>query len=200
MKRTDCIYIVSVLILIITAGCENSGSSGLTERINILESRNSELKNQIKDTEAHNIQLKEQLKHLLGLGPGINLSEFYSIKKIKITRYTDFYDKDNDGSEEKLIVYIQPFDFPGDVVKATGEVSIELWNLNSRDNPLVRSWRISPEQLSKLWHSSLLRTNYRIELKRPEETKDLESELTLKVSFTDYLTGKDFTAQHIIHD
>ena len=196
-KHTVLLCMLSILLL---CGCRSTpGKTGFLERINFLENRNASLKNRVKSAESENVELKQQITHLLGLGPKVNLSDLYSIEKIKVTRYTNIYDKDGDGLKEKLIVYIQPMDFQGDIVKATGSVDIQLWDL-SRDQQyaLLKSWHFEPEQLSKLWYSSILRTNYRLALDLPEKVKALKDPLTVKIVFIDYLTGKDFKEQHII--
>jgi hypothetical protein len=204
MNKTNNIFsyafVFCTLLIPLLCGCRSTpGKTGLLERINLLEDRNAVLKNRVKNAEAENVELKQQITHLLGLGPKVNLSELYSIEKVKITRYTNIYDKDGDGLKEKLIVYIQPLDFQGDIVKANGTVDIQLWDL-SRDQSyaLLKSWHFEPEQLSRLWYSSILRTNYRLALDLPEKVKALKDPLTVKVVFTDYLTGKDFKEQHII--
>jgi hypothetical protein len=188
-------------LLIIAAGCENSSSKpSLTEEINTLRQEKAELKSRIEQSESEAEQLKRQIQVLSGLPPKVRLKGLYDLQRIKITRYTNLYDKDKDGKKEKLIVYIQPIDEEGDIVKATGAVDVQLWNLNKEDGEaLLGQWHVTPSQLKKLWFATLITINYRLVFDIADKITGDEEALVVKVTFTDYLSGKVFKEQKIIH-
>ena len=125
--------ILAGCLLVIAAGCENSSNSLLAEKINTLRREKTQLKSQIERSRTENEQLKKQLQVLSDLPPEVRLENLYDLQKIKITKYTNLYDRDKDGKKEKLIVYIQPIDENGDIVKATAAVDVQLWDLNKKD-------------------------------------------------------------------
>jgi len=184
-------------VLIIITGCENSNhNSPLIEEITALKQEKTQLREQIEESEKEVEQLKEQVGVLSGL-PGEKKAEnLYNVQKIKVTRYTNLYDKDDDGRYEKLIVYLQPIDEDGDVVKATGSVDVQLWDLNKEaDKALLGEWHLGAGELKKLWFATIITINYRMTYDVSEIINEYKEALTVKVTFTDYLTGKVFKEQ-----
>lgn len=198
--RTATIILAGCLFAI-AAGCENASSkSSLTEEINTLKQEKAELKSQIEQSKSEAEQLKRQVQVLSDLPPEVRLEDLYDLQKIKITRYTNLYDKDKDGKKEKLIVYIQPIDEEGDIVKASGAVDVQLWDLNSPQvsQALLGQWHVEPEELKKLWFATLITINYRLTFDVADKVTGDEEALVVKVTFTDYLAGKVFKEQKII--
>jgi len=97
-KKVKFVLLAGWLVVIIT-GCENGNSkSPLIEEINALKQEKTQLREQIEESEKEVEQLKEQVQVLSGL-PGEKKAEnLYNVQKIKVTRYTNLYDKDDDGS------------------------------------------------------------------------------------------------------
>jgi len=192
--------ILVVWVVVIITGCENSKSkSPLIEEINALKQEKTQLREQIEESEKEVEQLQEQVQVLSGL-PGEKKAEnLYNVQKIKVTRYTNLYDKDDDGRYEKLIVYLQPIDEEGDVVKATGSVDVQLWDLNKEaDKSLLGEWHVGAGELKKLWFATIITINYRMTYDVGEIISEYKEALTVKVTFTDYVTGKVFKEQREI--
>ena len=186
-------------LLAIASGCESGGKLSLSEQMNILREENRELASQLEQSGRENKQLRGQIQVLSGLDAEVRLENLYDLERIKITRYTNFYDKDKDGGKEKLIVYIQPIDQQGDVVKATGAVDVQLWDLNRENGEaLLGQWHVGAEELQEMWFATLITINYRLMFDVGEEVGGVNEPLTVKVTFTDYLTGKVFTEQKVI--
>jgi len=123
----------------------------------------------------------------------------YELPSLRIAKISNFFDKDRDGIQETLVVYVQPIDTEGDVVKAAGTVSVQLWNLNNPNGQaLLGQWKVEPAELRKLWFNSLAITSYRLTFDRPDAVGVFSEPLTLRVTFTDYLTGETFLAQQVI--
>jgi len=197
--RTAAVILIGVMICL-NGGCESQNPKpSLTDEINALKENHRQLARQLEQTESENEQLKEQISVLSGFSPDIKVGNFYKLERVKITRYTNFYDKDKDGSREKLIVYLQPTDEDGDVVKAAGAVVVQLWSLgDNADKALLGEWEVGPEQLRKLWYATMLTINYRLTFDVDPAIAESKESLTVKVKFTDYLTGKVFTEQKAI--
>jgi hypothetical protein len=183
-----------------TAGCENGDKKSLmAKEIISLKGEKTELKNQIVQSKAETEQLKNQVRVLSELPSEVRLENLYDLQKITITRYTNIYDKDEDGKKEELIVYIQPIDEQDDIVKATGTVDVELWDLNrEQSHALLGRWNVPPDQLKKLWCATLITINYRLPFDVSDKITGKEKELVVKVTFTDYPSGKVFQEQKII--
>jgi hypothetical protein len=192
--------VVGAGLLVFAAGCESgsAGAGSFTEQIDTLRAEKAQLTYELEKAKSKNEQLKRQIKVLSGL-PEDKLEGLYELQRIKVKRYTNLYDKDKDGKYEKLIVYIQPIDEEGDVVKATGVVDVQLWDLNKEaDNALIGQWHVGPEELKKLWFATLIVTNYRLTFDVGDKIEEYKEPLTVKVKFTDYLTGSVFEEQKVI--
>lgn len=188
-------------LVLVLAGCENAyqESSALWQQNKELMQEKTELKNQIEELRSKNNQLKKQIKVLSGLKPETKLEDLYNLQKIKITRRSGLYDKDKDGKKEKLILYIRPIDNEGDAIKAAGVVDVQLWDLNKEpEKAKLGKWQIKPDELKKLWVGTIMTGYYRLTLDAADDLTGQESELTVKVGFTDYLTGKVLAAQKVI--
>jgi hypothetical protein len=158
----------------------------------------TELMRDLQQVRAENEQLAEQIK-AMSVFPEDKTINPYEIERIKISRYTNFYDKNDDGKREKLIVYVQPIDADGDAVKAAGTMDVQLWNLNNLNGQaMLAEWQIDPNELRHLWYDTLVSANYRLTFDAPKELDVLAEPLTVKVTFTDYLTGEIFRDQYAI--
>jgi transcription elongation GreA/GreB family factor len=183
------------------AGCETVNERKLSpaKQIQKLTHQNSQLTHQIEQSEAQSRQLKKQLQVLVGLEPNREPETIYDLQKVTIGKYTNFYDKDKDGKAEKLIVYIQPTDAQNDIIKAAGAVDVQLWDLNRPDGQaLLGQWHVGPQELKKMWFATIITINYRLTFDVASKITASQEPLTVKVTFTDYLTGKVFREQKVI--
>jgi hypothetical protein len=186
------------VFLAVVGGCQGPSKGSSEQTIEPRASRIKNLKDQVLLLEAENQALKRQLETADNRPIEIGVKEFYRLQRIRLTRYTGFYDKDKDGSKEKLIVYVQPVDKAGDVVKASGTVDVQLWDLSADPNrALLGAWHVDPQDLHKMWFATLVTINYRMMFDRPHGIS-WDRPLTVKVVFTDDLTGQVFTEQTVI--
>jgi len=186
-------------LLTLAAGCENAGpsTSGLASQIERLSQEKIRLQNQLEQCKTENERLKARIETLAALPKGH--LELWALQRIEIGRFTALYDEDKDGKKEKLIVYVQPIDQDGDTVKAPGAINVQLWDLNKKDDQaLLGEWPVGPDQLKKLWLTALLASNYKLTFDVADKAELFKEPLTVKVAFTDYLTGKTFKEQKVI--
>lgn len=204
--RVDCSVAVlellcSCALILFVAGCQSTGGRkpSLAEQLHQLKQEKTQLTHQIEQSKAENEQLKKQIQVLSGLPRQVKPESVYDLQRIKISRYTNIYDRDEDGKKEKLIVYIQPVDQDGDTIKAAGAVDVQLWDLNREDGQaLLSQWHVEPGELKKLWLATMITINYRLAFDVADKIDKFEEPLTVKVTFTDYLTGKVFKEQKTI--
>jgi cell division protein FtsB len=197
-SKLTAVFLCSLLLLCLPAGCENS-KNNLTEQIVTLRDEKLELAHQLEQARAANEQAKRQIQVLSGLSPEVRLENLYDLQKVKITRYTNLYDKDKDGRFEEMIVYLQPVDAEDDIVKASGSVDVQLWDLNKAgDKALLGQWSIAPAELKKMWFATVVTINYRLVFDVSGIVEKFDRPITVKVTFTDYLSGKVFDEQMVI--
>ncbi len=196
---------VFAAVLAFVAGCENTGKASkptTAEQVQQLTSQNTELQNQLEQAHAENAQLLKQAESLSKLPGEKRADAIYHIKAVKIGRFTNFYDDDKTPGatgKKKLVVYVEPIDETGDTVKAGGAVDVQLWDLNKKENEArLAQWQIEPNELKMLWLGGMLSSSYRLSFDAAGIADKFDKPLTVKVNFTDYLSGMTFTEEFII--
>ncbi|MCP4454902.1 MAG: hypothetical protein GY809_25875, partial [Planctomycetes bacterium] len=150
----------------------------------------------LESIQLENEQLRQQVLALSNLPEGIGVGDLYHVVDVQLTRFTGLYDDDKDGQIDHLSVYLRPVDADGDVVKAAGHVTVQLWDLSGENTEaLLSEWKISSEDLRKEWFSSLMTVNYRLRFPLQAQWADPALSLTVRVLFKDYLTGEELTSQ-----
>jgi len=195
-------YSVIMACALITAfGCESTtaSKSSLSQQAQQLTTQKADVQKQLEQAQRENERLKKQIDTLSNL-PGDKRAEaLYHLQAVKIRRYTNLYDEDKDGTKETLIVYVQPADETGDIIKAAGAVDVQLWDLDKKESEaLLAQWRIEPNELKRQWFNSLLAGNYRLKFDVAGVVAKFDKPLTVKIAFTDYLSGRAFTDQFIL--
>ncbi|MBN2019412.1 MAG: hypothetical protein JW749_04235 [Sedimentisphaerales bacterium] len=194
-------------------GCAGPGK-GTAEKpegsnqIEQLKEHNAQLQVRLEQEYGEKEQLKKQIALLQGLPAEKKTEAIYNLKEVKIGKYTNIYEKDdepNTAGKEKLIVYLQPIDETGDSIKAAGEVSVQLWDLKKKESEaLVGQWMVKPAGLKKMWLNSAFSSSYRLVfdvstiVKKAGTTGKSRYEMTVRITFTDYLSGRTFTDQKAI--
>lgn len=190
---------VAFALVLLLGGCGiGSARKAPSElRAEKLAREKAELVGEVQQYRAEIEQLRTQIQALSPL-PKDKRENPYKLTSVRIARITNFYDKNGDGRREKLIVYIQPIDTRGDVVKAAGTVNVQLWDLNHPNGQAqLGQWEVGPTELHRLWFDFLV-TGYRLTFDRPESLEVLSEPLTVRITFTDYLTGESFRDQRVI--
>jgi FtsZ-binding cell division protein ZapB len=199
--------------ILLFIGCQEKAKSSKSKGLVGAKAEQSEvtLKRENEKLKEQNQQLKERLETLMGINKPARIEAISTVSAIQLTNRCGIYDKSNavrrpqaedsnDTSKKKmLMVYLRPIDDMGDVLKAAGAVKIELWNLGAKpSDALLKSWQIEPKELKKKWSGSLLTSYYKLPFDVNSILTGKEKEITLRVEFTDYLTGKILKEQSVI--
>ncbi len=194
-----CIFVFCSFALFFFSGCNaNKEIAKLKTQISDLNEENTVLTKQIEQANAESKQLKSQIATLQKLPDNAKGENLYKLENVKIHNYSALYDENKDGKIDTLIVRIQPYDNFGDLIKAAGSVEVELWNLSKPEGQAkIGAWKVSSEELKKTWNDTLV-TNYRLSFDITGKIDKFDEPLTLKFTFTDYLTGKVFKEQKVL--
>ena len=196
MRTIGFVFVVAVLA--VSAGCE-SPTTDASEQITTLRHEKMELQHRLEETQSRYERAQRQIEVLSGLDADVRLENLYDLQQVKVTKYTNVYDKDKDGTHETLIVYLQPVDAEDDLVKASGTVDVELWDLDKPNGrAMLGRWHVAPAELKEMWFATIVTTNYRLTFDVSAIIDTYKRPLTVRVTFTDYLSGRVFKEQRVI--
>lgn len=149
---------LTLCVLAAVTGCSSDTEIiSMSDQLELTRKEKSKLADQLEKSRADNEQLKKQIKTLSGTREQATFDDIHRIEKVEITRYTNLYDKNDDGKMDTLIVYLKPSDAQADIIKAPGEVDIELWDLNKPGiEAKLGKWHVKPDELKKLWFATLV--------------------------------------------
>ena len=139
---------------------------------------------------------KSQIKTLQNLGDK-RLDLLFHVVKIDISKHSGGVDIDGKPGHDVIRIFLSPRDRDGSAIKAAGNVKIILYDLAApEDKNLIGKYEFPIEKISKHWASGFMTYHYSFDCKLPASLT--HDKITIHVTFTDYLTGKTFTAQKSI--
>lgn len=186
-------------IVLLSGGCNRDIRQSFFDDIKLLNEENSQLKNRIDELERENRQLNEQVDTLSTLELSDRKKVFPIVNNLKVSGRSGFVDSDNDEVKDRIAVYVLPYDKDNDVIKAAGNLSIQLWDLNeAEENSKLYDMDISSQELAGHWANAFMKSYYKITLDINTSNMQAGKQYTLKVKFTDYVSGRVFDTQKVI--
>lgn len=185
--------VVLTLLVLSGLGCQlRRGAVGSSDE---LARQNAQLQRDLGAQRQRAADLEQQLAVCRGFGPG-RLAQLVHVQQIEFGRFTRAFDANEDGQADGLRVYLVPRDPQGDVIKAGGTVTIELWDLAAAESARrLGQWRYGPDQLPRHWLSGPFTNHFKFELPWPDGKVPEHANLTLKLTYEDALTGRVWEIQ-----
>lgn len=139
---------------------------------------------------------QKRIDTLVGLGPD-RLKKLYHAKAIKLGQYTGGADLDAQAGDDGIKVFLRPIDANGDTIKAAGAVTVQLYDLaQGADKTLIGEYKWSVDEVSKAFSGGFL--TYHFTFTCPWKSgPPKHAEITVRVEFVDYLTGKTLSVQKL---
>jgi len=191
-----------VLLACLACGCEATVSKTRFDGLNqqwldcLRDNRDLKRRNeQLQDTIGRQ---NDQIHTLQALGEK-RLDLLFHVTSIELGRHSGGVDTDGLDGDDAVRVYLQPFDQDGNVIKAAGEGTVQLYDLAEppKEN-LIGEYHWSVEELGKQWAGGFFGSS-QFTLTCPwQHGPPVHDQITVRVTFTDYLTGGVFTAQKVV--
>jgi hypothetical protein len=122
------------------------------------------------------------------------LDELFTTHGLKISNLTGGDNPDSTKSfDTQLKVYVVPVDDEGTPIKAAGSFKVEAFDLDDPKKPLIGTWKFDLNQARRLFFSQFLLYTY--VLNCPWQTVPAHANLTVRVTFKDALTDREYTEQ-----
>lgn len=195
MKRLITLAIVSAL----AAGCDTNYRrvSELQQQLNETQQENQRLRDELAEQERRVEDARQRADRLAELGGEQRVERLPRVARIRLGRYTGGYDADRDRpGHEAVRVYLEPIDTQGSAIKAAGEVTIRVLDLaEPQGQQEIAVCRYGVEEVAQHWVSGFINAHYVFECPWTEGRVPAHEQLTVRVTFLDYLTGQQFTEQ-----
>lgn len=182
----------ALLALCLLSGCASPSAAN-----NMLRRKNQDLQDQI-------VQLNRQqaadrasilaLEHKAGTQPAINqtkIDQLFTTHGIRLGKLTG-----TDPAGDGFQVQATPFDDQGQKLKAAGSFVIDAFDLADQSHPQLGHWTFDVKQARDAWLGDLFMYCYI--LKCPLQRLPTHSQITVRLAFTDALTGRQFTDQKVV--
>lgn len=128
--------------------------------------------------------------------PQERLDKLYTVHGLELGRLTGGMDMDpSKPGDEGIKVYAYPTDDDGEPIKAAGSFVVEAFDLAAK-SPEVGRWTFDLETTRKAWIGALLTHDF--VLTCPWQHVPMHEEMTIKVTFHDELTAREFSAQTVV--
>ncbi len=185
-----------VVLLAAAAGCDPAAPATATPNANTLAKQVSQLEAQNQKLKDDIAQQNKQIETLQGLGGPARLEKIYHVESIELSRYTGGVDEDKKPGDDAVDVFVAPLDQQRDKIKAAGSMTVEIYDLaQPASENLVGRYVWNVDELAKQWKSGLMANFYRVRCPLPKDRPLKHADLTVRVTFIDFLTGKQFNAQ-----
>jgi hypothetical protein len=194
-NKKYCLFLLSLIAL--ASGCAEPCADKLIR----CQNENLKLKEEFSAISKHyaasTVTINEQNKQIANFyrfrnARYVNLAK---MKEIQIDRLTAAADTNNDGCDDTVNVYFRPVDVRDHVIKAPGEVIIRLFDLSEKPAK-VGEIRLTAEMLETHWIGRLITNHYSLQC--PITKNPGGSNITLRIEFTELLTGRIFTAEKML--
>lgn len=193
MNHPRC-FRVSMLVVasLVAAGCRSSAGrvSALKEAERLRQSQQA-LEKKLAESGARVVQLEHQVRSLQMFGPDRPLAAFAPVK-IELASFSGGADYDNQPGDDGINVYLRLRDADGDLIKAPGQIRVQLLDNSDLQSPKTIGVFSHSElaDVRKLWNGKFGSYHYTIRCPFPAGVSLPESgRLTVTAEFADYLTG-----------
>jgi hypothetical protein len=193
------LWIASPLVwlgLLPSAGCQSQTELELQRQVDDLTEQATERDHQLIAQRITIEQLHKQLDQARGL-TAEDLEKIFYPERIEIASLSGGDDYDGKPGDDGVTVYLKPIDRDGDAVKVAGDIRIQLYDLaNPPDQNLIGVYSIPVDQVSGLWYGKLATYHYTVRCPWKNGPPQ-HDEITIRVTFVDYLTQRTITAQTV---
>jgi len=199
MRR--CAGILAIVAAAGSAGCEQWGGADRTvelrRRNERLQAENAELKRNLLAARDQTLQFQRQLDTLHRLGDR-RFEKLTVVEKIELMSMAGGADYDGQPGDDGVNVYVRPVDADGHSIKAAGTIHIELFDLQAPEGARrLGEYILDVDNTRQAWHDRLMTRHYTVRCPWRPDRLPRHNEITIRAKFTEYLTGRTFTAQTV---
>ena len=185
-----------LLLAGLLVGCADTSGVSTQRRISELEETLAQRDRQLALAEATLEETQRRLVQARAITPE-QLGKVFHPVRVEIASLTGGVDLDGRPGDDAVTVYVRPLDADGDVVKAAGDIRIELFGLAAPAGQReLGECRFSVDEARQLWYGKLMTQHYT--LRCAWRVPPSNPEVTIRVTFVDFLTQRVMTDQRVV--
>jgi hypothetical protein len=199
-RKAHGIRSVGFLLCAVSAfvgGCGSPNTASI-----VVRRQNQDLQDQVasltraREADAATIRALQEKSGSLPTLPPERLDKLFTVHGLKLGRLTGGADLDSTKpGDEGLKIYATPTDDDGEALKAAGTFVVEAFDLAAK-TPELGKWEFDLAASRKAWIGAALSHQY--VLTCPWQQPPRHEEVTVKVTFRDELTGREFHEQRVV--
>ena len=198
MRRFVLVVMLAATAL---AGCENPQRQReleLERQRDAAQDQTRTLTKQVEKLSAELETQRKQIETLQKLGDK-RMENLFVVESIEIGRHSGGVDLDKQPGHDAIQLYLRPKDKDGHLLKAAGDVKIQLYDLaQPEEKNLYAEYTFPVKDIGKYWAGGLLSNQYSFECPFPKDAPPAHPNINIRVEFTDYLTGNTFSEQKLV--
>ena len=189
--------LLATVVLAAAAGCRvNDQLVQADAQVRQYRQENAKLKTELESRQRVIAEQEKQIQTLQTLGQK-RLELLFHVIGIKLGRYSGGVNLDGKEGDDGVRVYLSPVDRDGHAVKVAGEATVQLFDLAAKpEQNLLAEYNYPAQEIAKHWVAGFMTYHYRFDCPW-RSGPPARAEITVRATFTDYLTGKQFTAQKV---
>jgi hypothetical protein len=198
-SRIILIGVAAVAVFAVT-GCggpsKASPVTGMHKQILDMQAQVVQLQQRIANQQETIETQRKQISALQQMGSG-RPARLAPLAGIRFASLSGGYDQTGSGSDQGVVLYVQPYDADGDTLKVDGELTVQLFDLSNPEGPreiYQHTWK--GDALRKAWNGRFGTSHFTARCPWPANTSP-PRQVTVQARFLDYLTGRTFTCQAV---
>lgn len=202
LHRCGQVLLAPLLLGVICAGGCNTVPAAefqaVQRDLQLSQERVQRLEQQVADQQTTIRSQQEQVARLRGIEKTAGVDDLVVPVRIELERMSGGYDNDGKTGDDGIVLYIQPFDRDGSVIKAAGTLDIKLLDLaNPPDRMLIATYHFDPPTTRGMWYGRMWTHHFSARCPFPPNRLPEHPEVTAQVTFTDLLTGAALSTQGV---
>ncbi len=179
----------------VMAGCGSPSSANIQ-----LRKQNQDLQAKVDSLAAQHtrdvatLRASERSRPTTASLPAERLDQLFTTHDLTFGNLTGGDNPDGTAAfDSQLKVRVAPVDEQGTAIKAAGAFKVEAFDLGDPTKPLLGTWTFDSTKTRELFFSRF--GMYQYVLPCPWQTTPTHSDITVRVTFADALTGREFVSQ-----
>ncbi|HMQ17405.1 MAG TPA: hypothetical protein PKC49_15680 [Phycisphaerae bacterium] len=177
--------------------CAPQSDVDLNRRVQQLTEQVAERDRRIEALQAASEEQQRQINTIRGFTRD-DLERIVAPERLEIAALSGGRDLDSLPGDDGVRIYLKPIDREGDALKVAGDIRVDLFDLSEPSGQtLIGSCTWPADQVRTLWHGRFLTYHYTLDCRWNRPPRG--AEVTVRVTFRDYITQRLLTTQAVFN-